>query len=62
MKKNLIRRTVIREWMSLPRDRRQTEQQTAEFAAKALERHQIPRSHRDPQSVVMGWLMPRSGK
>ena len=36
MNKQEIRRTVIREWMALPRDNRLTEEQTAGFAAKAV--------------------------
>jgi len=57
-----LRRTVIREWMALPRDKRQTGEQTAEFAEKALQRHALPPSRRDPQQVIMGWLLPRTGK
>ncbi len=62
MKKQQIRRAVIREWMALPRDKRQTEEQSADFAAKAQQRHVLPRSRRDPQSVMMDWLMPRTGR
>ena len=62
MNKQNIRRTVIREWMALPRDKRQTEEQTAGFAAKTLRRHELPRSRRDPYRVMMGWLLPRTGK
>jgi hypothetical protein len=62
MSKQDIRRTVIREWMALPRDKRQTEEQTAGFAAKTLERHALPRCRRDPYRVMMGWLLPRTGR
>jgi hypothetical protein len=62
MNKQEIRRTVIREWMALPRDKRQTAEQTAGFAAKTLPRHELPRSRRDPYRVMMGWLLPRTGK
>ena len=34
------RRKIIREWMSLPKDKRQTEEQAKLFAKKAME--QIP--------------------
>jgi hypothetical protein len=34
MNRQDIRRTVIREWMALPRDKRQSAEQTADFAAK----------------------------
>ena len=33
MTKQEIRRAVIREWMALPHDKRQTEEQTASFVA-----------------------------
>src|SRR5438046_4787560 len=36
------RRKIIREWMSLPKDKRQTEEQAKPFAKKAMER--IPSS------------------
>jgi len=53
------RRKIIREWMSLPRDKRQTEEQAKPFAKKAMER--IPYSG-DPYRRVMSWLLPRTGK
>jgi hypothetical protein len=54
-----LRRKIIREWMSLPRDKRQTEEQARPFAKKAVE--QIP-SRGDPYRRVMSWLLPRTGK
>jgi len=62
MNRQAIRRTVIRKWMSLPRDKRQTPEQTAGFAARTLQRYALPRSHRDPYQVMMGWLLPRTGR
>ena len=53
------RRKIIREWMALPRDKRQTEEQAKPFAKKAMER--IPPSG-DPYRRVMRWLLPRTGK
>ena len=53
------RRKIIREWMSLPKDKRQTEEQAESFSKKAMER--IP-SSRDAYRQVMGWLLPRLGK
>ena len=53
------RRKIIRERMSLPKDRRQTEEQAKPFAAKAMER--IP-SSRDPYRQIMRWLSPRISK
>jgi hypothetical protein len=55
------RRTIIREWMSLPREKRQTEEQAAAFAVKAIEKHRL-RCSGDPHQRVMAWLLPRSGK
>jgi hypothetical protein len=62
MNRQEIRRTVIREWMALPRDKRQTEDQTVPFAAKAVQRHALPCSRRVPYWVMMDWLLPRTGK
>jgi hypothetical protein len=53
------RRKIIREWMSLPKDKRQTEVQAKSFAEKATER--IP-SRGDAYRQIMGWLLPRTGK
>ena len=55
------RRTIIREWMSLPCDKRQTEEQAVAFALKSLEKHKF-RCSGDPHRRVMAWLLPRSGK
>ena len=53
------RRKIIREWMSLPKDKRQTEEQAKPFAKKATER--IPSSG-NPYRQIMGWRLPRIGK
>jgi hypothetical protein len=55
------RRTIIREWMSLSRDKRHTEQQATDFAAKSLERHKF-RCSGDPRRRIMAWLLPRTGR
>lgn len=62
MAKSEVRRTVIREWMSLVRDKRQSGQQAAAFAKAATQRHGIPRSRRAPEEVIMRWLRPRTGR
>jgi hypothetical protein len=62
MKKQVIRRAVIREWMALPRNNRQTTEQAADFAEKALRGHALPRSRRDPHLVMLRWLLPRTGR
>jgi hypothetical protein len=48
--------------MALPRDRRHTVEQAASFAGKAMQGHALPRSHRDPHSVMLSWLLPRTGR
>jgi hypothetical protein len=53
------RRKIIREWMSLPKDKRQTEAQAKPFAKKAVER--IPSSG-DPYRQILRWLSSRIGK
>jgi rRNA-processing protein FCF1 len=57
-----VRRSVIREWMGLAREKRQTMEQAAAFARSAAERHRLPRSRRAPFHVIMGWLGPRTGR
>jgi hypothetical protein len=62
MTKQEIRRAVIREWMALPSNQRQTKEQTDSFALKAMHRHELPRSRNDAYHVMMGWLLSRTGK
>ena len=50
-------RKIIREWMSLPKDKRQTEEQAKPFAKKAM--GQIPSSG-DPYRQILRWLSPAS--
>jgi hypothetical protein len=64
------RRKIVREWMALPKDKRQTEEQVAAFAKKAVQQNKFHSSRRDPQqkfrrdpfAKVTGWLLPRTGK
>jgi hypothetical protein len=53
------RRKIIREWMALPQDKRQTEEQAKPFAKRAMER--IPSSG-DSYGQIMKWLSPRVAK
>ncbi len=70
MKDHATRRKIIREWMALPKEKRQTEEQVAAFAKKASEQNEFHRSRRDPYQKfrrdpyqkVMGWLLPRAGR
>ena len=59
MPEHATRRKIIREWMALSTEKRQTEEQARPFAKKAMER--IPTSG-DPYRQIMGWLLPRTGK
>jgi hypothetical protein len=59
---NGLRRKVIREWMSLPHNRRQNEEQAAAFATKVIKANAIGPRRDDPYKVVMAWLAPRTGK
>jgi hypothetical protein len=56
MAKSKARRAIIREWISLAREKRQSVQQASAFAEAALQRHPLPRSRRPPQDVIMVWL------
>ncbi len=62
MAKSGVRRAVIREWMSLAREKRQSREQAAAFADNAARRHDLPRRRRQPHHVIMAWLAPRTGK
>jgi hypothetical protein len=55
------RRTVIREWMALPRQKRETKEQTAAFATKAAETHDFV-CQGDRHARIMTWLLPRTAK
>jgi hypothetical protein len=59
---NDLRRKVIREWMSLPRDKRQNQEQAAAFATKVVQTNAIGSHRPDPYKIVMAWLSPRTGK
>jgi hypothetical protein len=62
MEDHETRRKVIRQWMSLPKDKRQTAEQAADFAKKALEQSELQPSRRAPYERVMGWLLARTGR
>jgi hypothetical protein len=62
MEDHETRRKIIRQWMSLPKDKRQTPDQAADFAKKAVEQNELQPSRRDPYERVVGWLLPRTGR
>jgi hypothetical protein len=68
MEDHETRRKLIREWMALPKDKRQTEEQAAAFSKSAAQKNEFHRSRRDPSrkfrrdpyQKLMGWLLPRA--
>jgi len=62
MEDHQTRRKIIRQWMSLPKDKRQTAEQATAFAKKALDENELQRSRRDSYQRIMGWLLPRVGR
>jgi hypothetical protein len=70
MKDHETRRKIIREWMALPTEKRQTGEQVAAFAKKATQQNEFHRSRRNPNQKfrrnpyqkLIGWLLPRAGK
>jgi hypothetical protein len=57
-----VRRKVIREWMALPRERRETHEQASTFAMKTADTHVTGRRGDDPYRRIMTWLLPRIGR
>jgi hypothetical protein len=62
MEDHETRRKIIRQWMPLPKDKRQTAEQAATFAKKAVQENELPPDRRDPYQRTMGWLLPRVGR
>jgi hypothetical protein len=48
MEDHETRRKIIRQWMALPKDKRQTAEQAAAFAKQAVEQNELQRGRRDP--------------
>lgn len=55
------RRTIIREWMKLPKDKRRSREQAQSFAAQATERHAL-KDPGDSTARILSWLEPRIAK
>ena len=55
------RRIIIREWMAMPKDKRQNREQAVEFSVKAAERH-VFRCSGERAQKIMGWILPRVAK
>ena len=60
MAESNVRRAIIREWMSLAREKRNSGD--VAFAKVAIQRHKLPRSRRSAQDVAVQWLRPRTGR
>jgi hypothetical protein len=63
-KQRQARRRIIRQWIALPRDKRQSVEQIAAFAKTAVQQNEnaFVHSRRDPYEKIMGWLLPRAGR
>jgi hypothetical protein len=59
MEDHETRRNIIRPWMALPKDKRQTPEQAAALAKKTVEQNELQRSRYDPYEKMTGWLLPR---
>ena len=52
-----VRNTIVQEWLDLDPEKRQSEEQAATFATRAIRRHGFnPRE--DPFNLIMRWLDP----
>lgn len=59
MAKAKVRRAIIREWMTLAVEKRQSSRQALAFAEAAVQRHSLQRRwRRTPHDVILGWLGP----
>ena len=61
-KQREARRTIIRQWAKLPKDKRQSKKAISEFARTAAQQNEkaFLRSRRDPFEKILGWLLPRA--
>ena len=55
------RRTIIREWMTLPKAERRTADQASAFATKTAATHTFECSG-DRRQRILAWLQPRIGR
>ena len=56
------RRKIIRQWMRLSRDKRQSIDEISAFAKIAVQQNEnaFVHSRRTPYEKIMGWLLPRA--
>lgn len=62
MAESNVRRAIIREWMLLAREKRQSGEQARAFAKAAVQRHKLPLRRRPAEDIVLGCLGPRTGR
>ena len=51
------RHEIIREWRSLPKELRQTDEQAATFAMRIKDKYKFSSDNADPYQTVKGWLL-----
>ncbi|MEH2506737.1 hypothetical protein V1290_005548 [Bradyrhizobium sp. AZCC 1578] len=51
------RHEIIREWRSLPKDLRETDEQAAAFAMQIKDKYKFSSGSTDPYQTVRGWLL-----
>ena len=62
-KQRQARRRIIRQWTTLPMEKRRSVEQIAAFAETAARQNENAFIHgrRDPRRKIIGWLLPRAG-
>ena len=48
---------IIKEWRSLPKELRQTDEQAAQFAMQIKDKYKFSSDRADPYQIVKGWLL-----
>jgi len=56
MKHDGARHDIIREWRSLPKEQRQTDEQAEAFAMQIKDKYKFRGGNADPYQTVKGWL------
>jgi regulator of sirC expression with transglutaminase-like and TPR domain len=51
------RQDIIREWRSLPKERRQTDEQAEAFAMQIKDKYKFSSDSADPYQTIRGWLL-----
>lgn len=61
-KQREVRRKIIRQWVKLPKDKRESIVEISAFAKAAAQQNEKAFVHgrRGPYEKIMGWLLPRA--